>query len=115
MHPDAKWALQAIKARQEGIFDDPALIGFGLLSADTEADVTRIKAHCLRKFGFTVGDRDPRLNSLYHGAFMVVESHEESELPTFDGSNGPWCVVGDDLPELIDMGFDFLISCETED
>jgi hypothetical protein len=59
------------------------------------------KAAELRSWGFTVGERDPRLNSNYPGRYMVVESHEESELPTKDGSNGPWCIVGDNLDALI--------------
>lgn len=66
----------------------------------------------LRAQGFTVGPRDPRLNRKYPGAYMVVEEHEESELPTDDGSNGPWCVVGDDLPALVDQGIMFLNSIE---
>jgi len=37
---------------------------------------------------------------------MVVESHDESELPTDDGANGPWCIVGDDLDALIAVAYD---------
>jgi hypothetical protein len=37
---------------------------------------------------------------------MVVEAHNESQLPTEDGSNGPWCIVGDNLDELIDTAYD---------
>lgn len=51
--------------------------------------------------GFIVGARDPRINTDYEGAFMVVEYHDENELPTKDGSNGPWAVVGNDLDYLI--------------
>lgn len=38
---------------------------------------------------------------------MVAEGYEDSELPTDDGSNGPWCIVGDDLNSLIAEAFDF--------
>lgn len=55
----------------------------------------------LRALGYTVGARDERVNTLYPGRYMVIESHDESELPTRDGSNGPWAIVGDDLNELI--------------
>ena len=55
----------------------------------------------LREWGFVVGKRDPRINTRFEGSFMVVESHEESELPTEDGRNGPWCIVGDDLAALV--------------
>jgi hypothetical protein len=111
MNPVDK-AIEAISAREAGVFDDPSLLEFGPLSIDTREDVTAIKRACLEQYGFTVGVRDPRLNSDYPGQFMVVESHEECELPTRNGSNGPWCVVGDDLADLIDRGFDFLVSCE---
>lgn len=69
------------------------------------------KIATLREHGFVVGERDPRLNTNFAGAFMVAEAHEESELPTQDGRNGPWCVVGDDLPTLVEMGYAFLESC----
>lgn len=59
----------------------------------------------LEDFGFVIGNRDPRLNTNYPGRYMVVEAHDESELPTEDGRNGPWCVVGDDIDELIRMAF----------
>lgn len=62
----------------------------------------------LRSHGWTVGDRDPRLNTDYVGKFMAVESYDESELPTRDGMNGPWCIVGDDLPALVDEAITFL-------
>lgn len=51
--------------------------------------------------GFTIGKRDPRVNMNYPGAFMVIEPHENSQLPTNDGSNGPWAIVGDNLPDLV--------------
>lgn len=63
------------------------------------------KIKALEAMGFIVGPRDPHLNRKYPGGFMVVESHEESELPTDDGSNGPWCIVGDDLDELVEEAY----------
>jgi hypothetical protein len=61
----------------------------------------------LEAWGFTVGERTLPVNTNYPGKFMVVEPHERSELPTRDGSNGPWAVVGDDLSALIELAFDF--------
>ena len=55
--------------------------------------------------GFKCGVRDSRINTNYPGAYMVAEAHEESELPTKDGSNGPWCIVGDDYPKLISEAY----------
>lgn len=55
----------------------------------------------LCEWGFTVGKRDHRVNRKYRGDFMVVEAHEDNELPTDDGSNGPWAIVGDDLAALV--------------
>lgn len=98
-------ALQAVAAREQGVFDDPALLAFGPLAPSVADDVRAIKQACLEAYGFTVGVRDPRLNTDYPGAFMCVESHELDELPTRDGANGPWCVVGDVLGELIDTAF----------
>jgi hypothetical protein len=59
----------------------------------------------LLDMGFIIGDRNPRINTNYPGKFMVAESHEPSELPTKDGSNGPWCIVGDDLDKLIEEAY----------
>lgn len=69
---------------------------------------TEEKITFLRSYGWTVGERDPRLNTDFPGRFMCVEPHEESELPTRNGENGPWCIVGDDLAELVDEAHDFL-------
>lgn len=64
----------------------------------------------LAEYGWIVGKRDPRLNTDYAGEFMVCEPFEECEVPTRDGSNGPWCVVGDDLEKLIVDASDVLES-----
>lgn len=55
----------------------------------------------LESYGYIVGARNPRRNTDFTGAFMVAEPCDESEMPTKDASNGPWCLVGDDLGELI--------------
>lgn len=106
------WAIErcrrVIQARFEGRFDDPELMEFGPLSTDTDKDIeyliscvtTQVLTQHLQAMGFVVGDRDPRLNTLYPGAFMVAEEYEDSETPTQDGRNGPWCIVGDSLHAL---------------
>lgn len=63
------------------------------------------KIDALRRMGFIVGERDPRLNRKYAGKFMVAESFEDCEVPTNDGSNGPWCIVGDDIDALVNDAF----------
>lgn len=68
------------------------------------------KTAFLQSYGFEVGDRNSQLNRNYSGKFMVSEPYETSELPTEDGANGPWCIVGNDLDTLIDEGYDFLKS-----
>jgi len=61
----------------------------------------------LVEHGYFVGDRDPRLNTKYPGRFMVTEDDFATyPLPTKDGSNGPWCIVGDDLDALVKQAFD---------
>lgn len=110
----AAQALNAIEARQAGVFDHPDLVTWGPLSTNTHADVLAIKQQCLHDYGFVIGLRDPRVNRNYAGRYMVVEAHNPCELPTDDGSNGPWCVVGNDLTALIGIGFDFLVGCDVD-
>jgi hypothetical protein len=58
-----------------------------------------------------IAPRDPALNTDHDGAFMVVEAgYTDHELPTKDGRNGPWCVVGNDIEELIEAGFQYAES-----
>jgi hypothetical protein len=60
----------------------------------------------LETLGYVIGDRDPRLNTNFIGAYMIVDDdYKDYKLPTRDGSNGPWCIVGDDLDELIEHAF----------
>ena len=69
----------------------------------------------LSNLGWKFGDRDARLNTNYAGKFMVVEEFDEGdyELPTLDGSNGPWCIVGDDLEQLVNEAYS--IFCDIEE
>lgn len=61
------------------------------------------KRDYLIKQGWTIGDRDPRINTDYPGSYMCAEpGYQDAELPTRDGRNGPWAIVGDNLSELID-------------
>ena len=56
----------------------------------------------LEAAGFIVGDRDPGRNRAWEGRYMVAEPLEPGDAyPTDDASDGPWCVVGDDLDVLI--------------
>lgn len=75
---------------------------------------TAHKIAMLEKYGFTIGDRDSRLNTDHAGEFMVVEANahdiDDYDLPTKDGSNGPWCIVGDDLDALVDEAHSYLMA-----
>jgi hypothetical protein len=71
---------------------------------------TEQKKLILERFDFVVGVRDLLHNTNHPGAYMVAEVYEPGQLPTKDGSCGPWCVVGDDLVGLIAEGFDHLVS-----
>ncbi len=64
----------------------------------------------LKSYGYIVGDRDSRLNTNYPGKFMVSEPYEECEFPMEQYQNGPWCIVGDDLEELVNEGHEFLLD-----
>jgi len=60
------------------------------------------KVKVLRRLGFLVGERDPRRNTAFRGAFMVAEPIDEDELPTESAARGGWCVVGDNLAGLVE-------------
>lgn len=47
--PDLLAALEAIAARVDGVFDDPALMAFGPLSIDTGADCSAIARAAIAK------------------------------------------------------------------
>lgn len=65
--------------------------------------VLAIKKQCLLDYGFTIGERDPRLNTACAGRYMVVD--------TTDGSK--WYIVGDNLENLICAGFDYIVGSDT--
>lgn len=89
--------------------DDAALAkGVRAFVETIRADKPKIdeaKAAALKSWGYTVGPRDARLNRNYEGLYMIVEAHDESELPTDDGANGPWCIVGNDLGKLVNEAY----------
>jgi hypothetical protein len=71
----------------------------------TDTDFSKLPDNeLLAKFGWHAGARDPRLNTDSPGAFMVCEPYEDEELPTRDGSDRPFCIVGDDLAKLVTEG-----------
>lgn len=108
IHEAIEKTRRVIKARLDGRFDDAELKTYGPLGTDTQEDIrfligcvtTQVLTQQLRIMGFVVGDRDVRLNTDHPGRFMVAEDYEASETPTKDGSNGPWCIVGDNLHKL---------------
>jgi len=55
----------------------------------------------LQKHGFVIGARDRNLNTAFSGKYMVAESYPPGTISR-DGSDGPWCVVGDHLETLIE-------------
>ena len=63
------------------------------------------KIIALQSIGFIVGDRDPRRNTAFKGRYMVAQPCDESLLPTECAATGGWCVVGDDLRDLVDDTF----------
>lgn len=75
---------------------------------------TAHKIAMLEKYGFTIGDRDARLNTDHPGVSMVAETNAHDigdyDLPTKDGSNGPWCIVGDDLDALVNEAHSYLMG-----
>lgn len=75
---------------------------------------TQHRIALLEKYAFTIGDRDERLNTDHPGSHMVVEATAEEVsdpvLPTKDGANGPWCIVGDDLDGLVEEAHSYLLG-----
>ena len=61
----------------------------------------------LMNHGFVIGARDRRRNTDYEGDFMVAHPIEdESLLPTTDARDGGFCVVGEDLDQMVREAFD---------
>lgn len=65
----------------------------------------------LEAMGFRIGARDPRMNTAFEGAFMVAEGYEDGHTQE-DGQGGVWCVVGDDLEQLIETAAGFFDDLE---
>ena len=102
--PTTDEAEQAIHARTQGIWDDPALIKCGLLN-HLDEDVRHIKISCLTAYGYKIGVRDTRLKRDFVGCAMVCESFETPD-------EDPWCIVGDDIDELIDEAYKVLVEMQ---
>lgn len=109
---EATNAIAAIKARRAGVWDDPNMMAFGPLSINTEADVIAIQRAFLELCGYEIGPRDRRLNTDYKGRFMVLE--DRGSVPpgahATGQDSGSWCIVGDDLDDLITQAFD--VACD---
>lgn len=54
----------------------------------------------LEAAGFYIGPRNPNRNRAFKGKYMVAQSNPP-DLVTDDARHGGFCVVGDDLDELI--------------
>lgn len=61
------------------------------------------KATALFRIGYYIGIRDPARNSAFDGAYMVCA--DVTEGPSEDASNTGFCIVGDDLKELIEEAY----------
>ena len=104
--PTFKVARDAISARLNGRFDDPALLRLGPLHTNIEIDVRRIKREYLvETLGFQIGPRDPQRRPDVSGKFMALENRTDITTRFEGGPNGPWCMVGDDEDALIDEAF----------
>lgn len=71
------------------------------------------KIQKLQEMGIECGARDPKRNTGFAGDYMVAEPLDYGAAPTADASSGGFCIVGDDLPALVDEAFD--IFCEDMD
>lgn len=61
------------------------------------------KAAYLYNHGFYIGPRDPSRNANHRGEWMIAQNIDVAN--TTDASNGGFCIVGDDLDELIDEAY----------
>lgn len=66
----------------------------------------------LLRLGLTVGLRDPQRNTDFPGAFMVAQPLESGEPATTRNASdgGGYCIVGDNLDELIAEAIDYFES-----
>lgn len=80
------------------------------MSKNTEQTSERFaRAHALQKEGYYIGPRDPKRNTVFKGAWMVC-ANPDFDNATLDGSVGGYCIVGDDLDDLIDTAFNNLLD-----
>lgn len=88
-------------------FADLAKLRFACAFAELSAENLAEAAELIGN-GYTIGPRDPKLNTDHLGVFMIVEALEEWDgQPTENGANGPWCIVGDDLGAMIKEAHEF--------
>jgi len=68
----------------------------------------------LQGFGFVAGDRDPKMNTDFSGRFMVAECDTKDARSQRDASCGDqiWCVVGDDLNDLVNSALDIILRAD---
>jgi len=59
-------------------------------------------AEFLKEKGFQVGHRDPGRNKIFIGRYMVAQRLEGTEQYPTEVSGDAWCVVGDDIDQLIE-------------
>ena len=62
------------------------------------------KSKYIASIGYYIGLRDPNRNKAFVGKFMICEELDEG--PSDDSSGGEWCIVGDDLEELVTLSYD---------
>jgi hypothetical protein len=61
------------------------------------------KIAALREIGLLVGNRDPKRNKGFAGKFMVAEPISNEEIT----ESNAFCIVGNNLDELVNEAFDF--------
>lgn len=104
-------ALAALKALEQGVWDDPALMSIGPIHPNNAVNRETIHRMFLAACGFTVGTRDPRVNTDYPGQYMAIEDYAGAELPCANGGeSGSWAIVGDDERKLIADAFEYAID-----
>lgn len=59
----------------------------------------------LESYGYIVGPRDPNMNTNTAGEFMVSEPYPPGYTQE-SGAGGIWCMVGDELEELMTAAID---------
>lgn len=65
-------------------------------------------AHALHQEGYYIGPRDYKRNKIFNGKWMVCENVDYPN-ETLDAGAGGFCIVGDNLTDLITTAFNNLI------